>query len=148
MKKYLLFVILATVLLPMAAFAEEHEEVEPERQMELRNMQMELEEREMEMDFRRKMQEMELKKHGLEMKRAYEGKKHHADSKRHQDKGGAAILLFCAIVNILLTVWVYQDIRKKTDSSGIWIVVVLLTGLLGALVYAVVRIGDLRKAQA
>jgi hypothetical protein len=30
-------------------------------------------------------------------------------------------------------------------GSGIWIVIVLLAGLLGALVYAVVRIGDGRQ---
>ena len=148
MKTYLLSAVLVFVLFPQAVFAEEHEEMGSEEEMELRRMEMglreremEMEDREMEMDFRRRMQEMELKKHSLGMEEWHEKKK-------HNDKGGAAILLFCIVVNILLTVWVYQDIRKKTDSSGIWIVVVLLTGLLGALVYAVVRIGDLRTAKA
>ena len=56
-----------------------------------------------------------------------------------------AILLIIIIVHILLSVWVYQDIRKKNTGSGIWIVLVLMTGLISALVYAVVRIGDARQ---
>ena len=145
MKTYLLLGLLAIVLFPKAVFAEEHEELDHEREMELRHRELELEEREMEMDFHRRMKEMELKERSLGMEREYQKKKHHAGYKRHHDKGGKAIFLFCVIVNILLTIWVYQDIRQKTNSSGIWIVVVLLTGLLGALVYGVVRIGDIRK---
>jgi len=52
------------------------------------------------------------------------------------------MMAFWAVVNILLAIWVYQDIRKRNAGSGIWIVVTLMTGLLGALVYAVVRIGE------
>ena len=62
--------------------------------------------------------------------------------KHHDDKGGAVLLFVLLVVHILLAVWVYQDIRKRNTGSGIWIVVALLTGLFGALVYAIVRIGD------
>lgn len=148
MKTYLLLGLLSIVLFPKSVFAEEHEEIDHERRMELRNMQLDLEEREMHMDFDRKMKELELKKQGLGMKDWIQKKKHHAGFKRHHDKGGGAIFVLIVIVHILLAVWVYQDIRQKTNSSGIWIVIVLLTGLLGALVYAVVRIGDLRMVSA
>jgi hypothetical protein len=55
-------------------------------------------------------------------------------------------LLGCAIVHILTAVWVFQDIRARGAGSGLWIVIALLAGLLGVLVYAVVRLGDLRKS--
>ena len=62
----------------------------------------------------------------------------------HHGKGKAcgAIFVVCAVIHILLAMWVYQDIRKRNTGSGLWIVITLLTGLLGALVYAIVRIGD------
>jgi hypothetical protein len=53
-----------------------------------------------------------------------------------------AAALICLLIHILLAVWVYQDIRKRGRGSGIWIVVVLLTGLCGTLVYALVRLRD------
>jgi hypothetical protein len=49
------------------------------------------------------------------------------------------------IVHILVAIWVYMDIRQLNRGSGIWIVIALLTGLLGGLVYAIVRIGDARQ---
>jgi hypothetical protein len=52
------------------------------------------------------------------------------------------------VVHILLAVWVYTDIRKLNRGSGIWIVIALLTGLLGTLVYAVVRLGDARTEES
>ena len=55
------------------------------------------------------------------------------------------IFLMMAIVNILVAIWVYQDIRARNTGSGIWIVVALLSGLLGTAVYALVRIGDTKK---
>ena len=71
----------------------------------------------------------------------------HGMGRHHEKKGCGAIVLFCIIVNILLAVWVYKDIREKTNSSGIWIVIVLLTGLFGAIVYAIVRLGDMKRPQ-
>jgi hypothetical protein len=52
------------------------------------------------------------------------------------------LLLLLAVVHILCAVWVYQDIRRRAGGSGLWIVIALLTGLLGTLVYAVVRLGE------
>jgi hypothetical protein len=52
----------------------------------------------------------------------------------------------CAVVHLLLAVWVYQDIRKRNAGSGIWIVVTLLTGLFGAAVYALARLGEKQAA--
>jgi len=57
----------------------------------------------------------------------------------------ALLMAMCLVVHILVAVWVFQDIRIRGAGSGIWIVITLIAGLLGALVYAVVRLGDVKK---
>jgi len=49
------------------------------------------------------------------------------------------------VVHVFTAIWVYLDIRQRNRGSGLWIVLALLAGLLGTLVYAVVRIGDTEK---
>ena len=49
-------------------------------------------------------------------------------------------------IHVLLAVWIAKDIRKRNTGSGIWVVIALLSGLMGGLVYAVVRIGDSKQA--
>lgn len=52
-------------------------------------------------------------------------------------------IAFCIVVcNILLAVWVFTDIRKRGEGSGLFIVLALLIGIPAAVVYALVRIGD------
>lgn len=51
----------------------------------------------------------------------------------------------CFLIHVLLTVWVYQDIRQRHTGSGLWIVITLLTGFFGALLYAIVRLGDKKE---
>jgi hypothetical protein len=55
------------------------------------------------------------------------------------------MMLVCAVVHILAAIWVFQDIRARGAGSGLWIVIALLAGLLGVLVYAVIRLGDAKK---
>ncbi|MCX7886000.1 MAG: hypothetical protein N3B01_01920 [Verrucomicrobiae bacterium] len=64
---------------------------------------------------------------------------------RHVQQIGFALraLLFLAcVVNIILAVWVYSDVRKQNAGRGIFIVLVLLAGLPAAVLYALVRLGD------
>lgn len=51
-------------------------------------------------------------------------------------------ILTCIIVHILTAIWVFQDIQHRHVGSGLWVILALLTGLCGTLVYAIVRIGD------
>ncbi|MGB2808069.1 MAG: hypothetical protein WBC22_10020 [Sedimentisphaerales bacterium] len=142
MKRCILIMVLATMFAPVAVFSQEIEQREdPEYQMEMRNMEMELEQRDAEMGFQRSMQELELEKNRIELERLRRGHKDRSHKKH-------PFLLLVIIVHILVAVWVYQDIRKRNAGSGIWIVIALLAGLLGALVYAVVRIGDNDKKKA
>ena len=142
MKRCILIMVLATMFAPTAVFCDELERQEdPEYQMEMREREMELEQRDAEMDFQRSMQELELEKSRIELERM-RGEHKHGRGKPHP------FLLLVIIVHILVAIWVYQDIRKRNAGSGIWIVIALLAGLVGVLVYAVVRLGDEDKKKA
>lgn len=145
MKRYVLSILLMSMLVPTAALCGEFEEIadleaiERQMAMEQREREMELEHREAEMGFEREMQQLELEERKTHIERDRAGHR-----ERHGKKGAASLLLLILVVHILVAVWVYTDIRKLNSGSGIWIVIALLTGLLGTLVYAVVRMGDAR----
>ena len=142
MKRCILIMLLATMFAPAAVFSQELEGQEnPEYQMEMSERQIELDQRNAEMEFQRNMQELELEKHKIELDRMRRGHGHRSNKKH-------PFLLLVIIVHILVAIWVYQDIRKRNAGSGIWIVIAFLAGLLGVLVYAVVRIGDNDKKKA
>ena len=139
MKRYVLVMLLAAMFAPAVLFCQEPEQQDdPMFQMEMQERGLELEQRDVEMDFQRSMQELELEKRKIELEHMRRGHKH----KKHP------LLFLIVVVHILVAVWVYQDIRKRNAGSGIWIVIALLTGLLGTLVYAVVRLGESQKSQA
>ena len=126
---------------------EGEEEIENmEREFERQAMEMELETRRSERQFEREMRELELDERRAEVERG--GEREHWGHKGH-DKGGKFVFwLVCLVVHILVAVWIYGDLRQRNVSGGVWIVIGLLTGLLGALVYAIVRLGDIQKVQA
>ena len=151
MKLYVLSGLLLSVFACSAVFCQERGfDEDPEYQMELHRMQLEMREREAEMDFQQQMRELELGQRRMGLEREERAREHPDHGVRHgKDNGGAhALLILFAVVHILVAIWVYTDIRKRNSGSGIWIVIALLTGLLGALVYAVVRLGDARQNQA
>jgi len=51
-------------------------------------------------------------------------------------------LLVGLIFNILLAVWIYTDIRKRGEGSGIFIFLALLAGIPASIIYSIVRLGD------
>ncbi len=148
MKLPQLTVLLLTLLLCAPAHCQETEDPDlrdletAERQMHLREMQLDLQERESELDSQQQMRQLELDKRRMELDRQREGKKHKKAWKPKDKDNAGPLLILIAIVNILTAIWVYQDIRRRGVGSGIWIVIALLTGLLGTLVYAVVRLGN------
>jgi len=140
MKRCVLGMVLAVVvLLPAAAFCQEPGPEEFERQIEMREREMELKSREAKMEMDRRMAELELAKRKMELAQL---------EKAHRHGPGPLLLLAIAVVHILCAVWVYQDIRQRAWGSGIWIVIALLAGLFGTLVYAVVRLGNGEKKKA
>ena len=153
MKQYVLSTLILSMLVPGAAWCEEFEEEIAEReaierQMEMREREMELQHREAEMAHEREMQELELNERRAHLEREEREREHAGHHKRHDKKDAHPLLLLLLVVHILLAVWVYRDIRTLNRGSGIWIVIALLTGLLGTLVYAVVRLGDGRREES
>jgi len=141
-------VLAVVAVLAGLSFAQEAEQrregrgENPQFQLEMRQRQLELEAREVELGFQRQMRELDLEERRVEIERARE--KHGRHGPEGVGKAGP-LLALCVIVNILLTVWVYQDIRKRNAGSGLWIVVTLLAGFLGALLYVLVRLGDVKQ---
>ena len=133
MKRWVLSMVLVGMFAPALALGEEFAEEDIERQMELQERQMELKQHEAKMDFERRKAELDLEGHKMKLE----------NWRQKAHKGGAhPLLALVLIIHILTAVWVYQDIKQRGCGSGIWIVIALLTGLLGTLVYAVVRLGD------
>lgn len=157
-------IIIATVLILGSLFpviGEEAEDLNRTKQaLEIRHAELDIMEREAKLDFQRKKFEMELARQHKQIARQNrppvprKGRcapggacppKGSGGKGRCGGKDGACKAMFLlgwAITNILLAVWVFQDIRRRKAGSGIWIVITLVCGLLGALVYAIVRIGD------
>jgi len=68
----------------------------------------------------------------------------HADSHHMKKLHDFLGLLFLIgfICNILLAIWIYTDIRKRGEGSGIFIAMALVAGIPAAIIYALTRIGD------
>jgi len=43
------------------------------------------------------------------------------------------------VVAILIAVWVYKDAKKRDMNAAMWLLIVLLTGCIGCIIYLVVR---------
>ncbi len=60
------------------------------------------------------------------------------------------IYLLMILAVVLIAVWVYRDARKRYPEGSsapiLWLLVVLLTGLVGLIVYLVVRPREARPA--
>lgn len=64
-----------------------------------------------------------------------------------QDYGIAAgVLMFIVILSVVfliigiaLAVWVYKDAKKRDMNAAVWLLVVLLTGCIGCIIYLIVR---------
>ncbi len=153
-----LIVVGALLISPAAAQEEEAPSAEG---MERSAQALELLAREAKIQFEQRRAEIELKamearidlereEHEVEMaeRRAKAG--HPAKTgKRPKDNGGAGIVLvWILVVNILLTIWVCKDMREKKIGRTLWVPIVLLTGICGAVLYAIVRLADTRSPPA
>ena len=43
------------------------------------------------------------------------------------------------VVGIALAVWVYKDAKKRDMNAAVWLLIVLVTGCIGCIIYLVVR---------
>ncbi len=149
-KRSILLITLLFVLYPLVGFCQEADEVceqleAAEKQLELRRIQLEFQEIEAKVDFRMQMQELELEERRIELEHQREKTGHTSQRKLRHKRCAFPFIMLCFVVHILAAIWVYQDIRKRKTESGIWIIIALLAGLLGVLVYAIVRLGNNRQ---
>ena len=63
----------------------------------------------------------------------------------HACKAVKCIAMTLVTIHILLAVWVFLDIRKRGEGHGIFVALALLGGLPATILYALVRLGDLKK---
>jgi hypothetical protein len=144
MKQLLIFAMLLAIITPSIIFAQEQQPPRPAVQAQAQNQMQqraqELAQRERELSLQQKQNEINFQneKQKIELEKLRQSNK--PAVKKQNDKL-APLLIIMIVVHILCAVWVYQDIRRLNAGSGIWIVIALLTGLLGTLVYAIVRIG-------
>jgi len=52
-----------------------------------------------------------------------------------------AIAVLWFVVAILIAVWVYRDAEKRGENGALWLIIVLITGILGLIIWLIVR-GD------
>jgi len=148
MKRYVLSVLLMSMFAYPVVFAQEPGPQDVENQMRLHKMQLELKNHEAELGFQQEMRQFELEKRRLELDQQRRMTEHLGQRTHGHKPCLGLFFLGCFVVHILAAVWVYKDIRAKECGSGIWIAIALLAGLCGALVYAVVRLGDSGKKRA
>ncbi|MCK4282450.1 MAG: hypothetical protein KAX10_10060 [Candidatus Lokiarchaeota archaeon] len=43
------------------------------------------------------------------------------------------------IISIALAVWVYKDAEKRDMGGAVWLIIVILTGCIGCIIYLIVR---------
>ena len=78
------------------------------------------------------------------------GRPAHMAAKALHDLGDVSrlIVLVWIICNILLAIWIFSDIRKRGEGSGIFVALALVAGIPAAIIYSLVRIGDKVPAAA
>ena len=55
-----------------------------------------------------------------------------------------SVLIVGLVIAILLCVWVYRDAESRMMNGGLWLIIVLISGPVGLLVYLIVR-GETRR---
>lgn len=144
MKHAIWLVAVAAVLLGAAAkvTAQEGEgDIPTPEQMGRMQMAMELEAHKAKLDHEREMRQLDIEARRAEIDRQRNPHGHH-------DGGCGAIVLLIIITHIVLTVWVFRDMREQKIGRALWVPIVLLTGVMGAILYAIVRVADTRGKAA
>jgi TctA family transporter len=48
-------------------------------------------------------------------------------------------LIVTYVIFFLIAIWVYKDAKKRDMNATVWLLIVLLTGCIGCIIYLVVR---------
>lgn len=123
-----------------AAGAPGTEKPGPSEEIENRDRELEFAARKAKMEHEQKMRELDIRAREVEIDRMQD------DSADRRDGGGGALVLLIVVTNILLTVWVFRDMHEQKIGRALWVPIVLLAGVFGAILYAIVRNADTRGA--
>ena len=137
----LVIAVMAMVLAAAATTAaaqQEEEEFGPQEELERQEMELEIQRLEDEVNFDREERELDLEQRRAEIDRM------RGHKPGHHDGGHGLFILLVIISHILLTVWVFKDMNEKKIGRALWVPIVLLTGVFGAILYAIVRVADTR----
>jgi uncharacterized membrane protein len=47
--------------------------------------------------------------------------------------------IIAIVIGIILAIWVYKDAEKRGSSGPLWLIIVLLTGIIGLIIWLVIR---------
>jgi hypothetical protein len=165
MRTFACTIVLAAMMIPVVAWAQQ--EPGPNKGPDgspsgpggqpggdLAKAKVELQQKQMELEIQvhRDNIQLQQERHELEMKkqRAELDRWRRQGDDRHGGLKGLLVLMLlgCLVSHILLTVWVCTDMRAKGIGRALWVPIVLLTGLGGAILYAIVRVADTRDQAA
>ena len=62
----------------------------------------------------------------------------------------AVVVIFWFVIWILVAIWVYRDAEKRGSSGVLWLLIIIILGIIGIIIWLVVRppIGGHPKEQA
>jgi hypothetical protein len=161
MRTFAWTVVLAAMLIPAVAWAEgpgpgKGPEASPTgggpdqakvmADLQRQQMEMEIQARRDDIQLQGERHKMEIEKQRVEI----EMMRHRMGMHHGGPMCGliALMMIGCLVSHILLTVWVCKDMNEKKIARALWVPIVLFTGPAGAILYALVRLADLRDQPA
>ena len=133
-------VVVAVMLVSAVGLANGDEDAPTPAQLEQYEKGLAISARQAELEHQQSLRELELEERRIEIDR-----KRQSFAGRHKDNGGGVVLLLILVVHILVTIWVCKDMREQKIARALWVPIVLLTGVFGAILYAIVRNADVRR---
>ncbi len=49
------------------------------------------------------------------------------------------LIVVWLVVSLLIAIWVYKDAKSRDMNAAVWLLIVLVTGCIGCIIYLVVR---------
>ena len=49
------------------------------------------------------------------------------------------VVIVVCLIGLALSIWVYKDAKKRDMNAAVWLLIVLVTGCVGCIIYLVVR---------
>jgi len=49
------------------------------------------------------------------------------------------VVILIYAIQIAIAIWVYRDAKKRGEDALLWLLIVLLTGLIGLIIYVLIR---------